>query len=89
MCGQNLLAQIRQGHGHIRFAGSDIAGLDVGAIEDAMESAAAAAPRDIAAGLATSDMSLPATRPPAQPSHTQRERSAPRAVVLSSQKGLA
>jgi monoamine oxidase len=58
----NGAAQIRQGHGRIRFAGSDIAGLDVGAIEGAMESAAAAA-RDVAAALATSDGSLPSTRP--------------------------
>lgn len=54
-------AQIRQGHGRIRFAGSDIAGLDVGAIEGAMESAAAAA-RDVAAALATSNKSPPIAR---------------------------
>lgn len=55
-------AQIRQGHGRIRFAGSDIASLDAGAIEGAMESAAAAA-RDVVAALATSARSLPTPRP--------------------------
>lgn len=55
-------AQIRQGHSRIRFARSDIAGLDAGAIEGAMESAAAAA-RDVAAALATSNRSIPTARP--------------------------
>ncbi|KAF3401704.1 Pseudooxynicotine oxidase [Penicillium rolfsii] len=54
-------AKIRQGLGRIRFAGSDIAGFDVGAIEGAMDSGAAAA-RDVAAALATSNRSLPSTR---------------------------
>ncbi|CEJ59121.1 hypothetical protein PMG11_07756 [Penicillium brasilianum] len=58
----NGAAQIRQGHGRIRFAGSDIAGLDVGAIEGAMESAAAAA-RDVSPVLATSGGSLLTSRP--------------------------
>lgn len=42
--------QLRQGHGCIRFCGSDIAALETGAIEGAMQSAATAA-RDTAAGL--------------------------------------
>ncbi|GIJ87054.1 hypothetical protein Asppvi_005956 [Aspergillus pseudoviridinutans] len=45
-------AHIRQGHGRIRFCGGDIAALDVGSIEGAMASAAAAA-RDTAAVLST------------------------------------
>jgi hypothetical protein len=42
--------QLRQGHGCIRFCGSDIAALETGAIEGAMQSAATAA-RDTAAAL--------------------------------------
>ncbi|GFF56715.1 amine oxidase [Aspergillus udagawae] len=55
-------AQIRQGHGRIHFAGSDIAGLEAGAIEGAMGSAVAAA-RDVAAALANPDTSLSIARP--------------------------
>jgi monoamine oxidase len=43
--------QMRKPHGRIHFAGSDIAALDLGSIEGAMESGASAA-RNVAAALA-------------------------------------
>jgi monoamine oxidase len=43
--------QMRAPHGRIHFAGSDIAALDVGAIEGALESGARAA-RNVVAALA-------------------------------------
>ncbi|KZN89634.1 Pseudooxynicotine oxidase [Penicillium chrysogenum] len=47
-------AHIRQGHGRIRFCGSDIAALEVGAIEGAMQSGASVA-RDTSAALSAAN----------------------------------